>query len=233
MILQIGVVKLKNIKTLLLKDFYEYKNNYWKIMYVLIIAIIFPNFMFSVMGNKEMILADQFVMVEVIILVFVSILYVETTLFQVHRDVKFGIYERFFINTYLKKSQIVISKFISNLIMTFIALILLFIVNQILLTLIDIKTISMFNILFISKVCFACAIGTTIGFAFSLLIHDEKNASLYGIVCFSIYFLVYKIFEIMGMNSESIELIVLFIISVALLGCVAILFKKNKFICRN
>lgn len=224
---------MNNVKALIEKDFYEYRNNFKKSFITIVIVIAGPIVLLNFMGVASYILKDTKVLVNVVVILFTSLSFTETTLFQVHRDVKNGVYEKYFINLSLKKYQIVVSKLLTNIIIVISLMIIIwginyvfgkFALNHIPFTL-DIKIII--------TLLMTCGIGTGLGFINSLIITDEKNATTFGISMMACYFGYFKVLELLKISDFIFQTIGLFVISIIFIYIIVNLLRKNKFITRE
>ena len=218
------------IKALLLKDFYEYKNNFLKFFGTLLALIIIPVIIFNFYGVSQVILSNISKLTEVISIMFTTLILCETTVFQIHRNIRDGVFEKYFINMNIKKYQILLSKYFSNLIVVLISFGLFIGMNSIMsyfvLNVIHIEV--SLNILL--QLVLATGIATSIGFISSLLVNDEKNAAIYTFSLFIVYVGFYKILEVLNITSYISEIFGLIILLALLSSFVLFLLKQNRFI---
>lgn len=218
------------IKALLLKDFYEYKNNFLKFFGTLLALIIIPVIIFNFYGVSQVILSNISKLTEVISIMFTTLILCETTVFQIHRNIRDGVFEKYFINMNIKKYQILLSKYFSNLIVVLISFGLFIGMNSIMsyfvLNVIHIEV--SLNILL--QLVLATGIATSIGFISSLLVNDEKNAAIYTFSIFIVYVGFYKILEVLNITSYISEIFGLIILLALLSSFVLFLLKQNRFI---
>ncbi len=137
-------------------------------------ALAVPLMCFNYMGVSSAYFIDRDLFVELLAIIFSLLVYCETTLFQVHRDVRDGVYEKYYINNNVKEYEILISKCILNFILTFVVIIILYILNSIL----GIFSQNHFHFYItnhmIISLSFSSVIGTCLAFINSLIITDEK-----------------------------------------------------------
>lgn len=218
------------LKTLIKKDFYEYKNNLRKTIGTIFFSILIPIALFNYMGVSSAYFVNLDLFIELIVILFSMIVYCETTLFQVYRDVRDGVYEKYFINHQIRKVDILISKCILNFILTLFIIALMYFSNQVVQHFaIQHFQFSLNTHLFIIAF-FASLIGTCLAFIASLMIKDEKNATIYGISIFALFLGYYKILEVMEITSFLLEVLGLLLISVVMIFIVVYLLNKNRFI---
>lgn len=224
---------MSNILTLMIKDFFEFKNNFLRFFASFIFMIFLPILMFNYMGLTAYILDDIQILTDIVFMGFIILFYVETTLFQVYRDMNDGIFEKHFINTHLKKYEIVISKFLTNLIISIFGIILMLLINKVIANFITTQFNISLNLRILISFPLLCGIGSTLAFLNSLILSDEKNATVYGISFLGIYFGYYKLLELLKINSSIIEYFGLLSILIILIGLVAFLLNNNRFIKRG
>lgn len=87
------------IKALILKDFYEYRNNPVKVGSTFLLMTIIPILLFNFFGLSEFYLKDMRKFEELIVIIYIALIYTETTLFQTRREINCGIFEKFFIHS--------------------------------------------------------------------------------------------------------------------------------------
>jgi hypothetical protein len=220
------------IKALILKDFYEYKNNFLKFFGSLLGLITIPVVMFNFYGVSQIFLSDITKFTEVACIMFTTLILCETTVFQIHRNIRDGIFEKYFINMNIKKYQLLLSKYLSNLIVVFISFLLFFGLNSIMgMSVLNAIRIEI-SLSLILQLILVTGLATTIGFISSLLINDEKNAAIYTFSLFIIYVGFYKVLEILNLSGFLIEILGLTILLAILSLVVLFLLKKNRFIRR-
>lgn len=220
------------IKALLLKDIYEYKNNFLKFFGTLFALIILPVVVFNFYGVSQVILSNIVKLTEIISIIFTTLILSETTVFQIHRNIRDGVFEKYSINMNIKKYQIFLSKYLGNLIVVLISFGLFIGLNS---------TMSLFGInaiyirislsLFMQLIL-ATGIATTIGFISSLLVKDEKNSAVYTISLCIVYVGYYKVLENLEITSYPSEIFGLSILFLLLSVVVLFLLKQNRFIRR-
>lgn len=222
------------IKTLLLKDIYEYKNNFKKCLLYIAVGILMPVILFRIMdANSSTLLQDTSFMFQITIVIYGMLMYCETTLFQTHRGMREGVYEKYFINKNIKKYQIVLSKYILNLLITYIVYFSTIGLNSILNVVMDTLVIVNYSSSMIVTILFSCGIGTCLAFMNALIIQDEKNAASYGVSVFLVYLGYYKLLEVMGVDRTQYDYIYQCILFLLLLWIVSWLMNKNKFMKRT
>ena len=221
---------MKIFQALVFKDFYEYRNNYIKFITTILFMTSIPIVMFNFFGVSEFYFSDTEKFIEIIIIVYLALVFTETTLFQTRRYIRDGVFEKFFINDQLRKQYILFSKFFTNLFVTFLSLIILLICNSLISYFAENVIQISFNINLLYQLIFGCAIGTDLAFISSLLINDEKNIAVYLILLISLYFSYYKILEIMNIMNTIYEFLGLGLITLLLSMLVLYLLSQNKFI---
>lgn len=222
---------MKIIESLILKDVFEYRNNFIKVIGTFLIAFAFPIIVFNFSANTSL-FSNISTLVDVILILSSSLIYCETTLFQIHRNIRDGVYEKLFINRHIEKYQIFLSKFISNLFISFVIFGLVCITNEFLGIIVQdqIKIVLSFRL--IMMLILSCGISTALAFMNSLVINDEKNAITYGGSLVLVYIGYYKILEILKITNVVIEIVGLAFILVLSILFVSYLLKQRKFISR-
>jgi len=220
------------IKALILKDFYEYKNNFQKFFGSLLGLITIPVVMFNLYGVSQIFLSDISKFTEVACILFTTLILCETTVFQIHRNIRDGVFEKYFINMNIKKYQILLSKYLSNLIVVFISFILFFGLNSIMSMFVANPIQIEISLSLILQLILVTGIATAIGFISSLLINDEKNAAVYTFALFIVYVGFYKVLEILHITGYFSEIFGLVILFTLLSLVVLFLLKQNRFIRR-
>lgn len=220
------------IKALMLKDFYEYKNNFLKFFGSILGLITIPVVMFNLYGVSQIFLSDITKFTEVAIIMFTTLILCETTVFQIHRNIRDGVFEKYYINMNIKKYQIFISKYLSNLIVVLISFISFFWLNSIMSLFVTNPIQIEISLSLILKLILVTGIATAIGFISSLLINDEKNAAIYTFSLLIIYVGFYKVLEILNIAGYFSEIFGLIILFTLLSVVVLFLLKQNRFIRR-
>lgn len=218
------------IKALILKDFYEYKNNFLKFFGSLLGLILIPVVMFNLYGVSQIFLNDISKFTEVVSIMFTTLILCETTVFQIHRNIRDGVFEKYFINMNIKKYQIFLSKYLSNLIVVLISFILFVGLNSIMSLFVENNIQFQISLSLIPQLILVTGIATAIGFISSLLVNDEKNAAIYTFSLFIIYVGYYKVLEILSISGYLSEIFGLIVLLVILSLIVLFLLKQNKFI---
>ena len=220
------------IKALILKDFYEYKNNFLKFFGSLLGLITIPVVMFNLYGVSQIFLSDITKFTEVACIMFTTLILCETTVFQIHRNIRDGVFEKYFINMNIKKYQILLSKYLSNLIVVLISFILFVGLNSLMSLFVENTIQFQISLSLIPQLILVTGIATAIGFISSLLVNDEKNAAIYTISLFITYVGFYKVLEILNLTSSLSEFLGLAILLTILSLVVMFLLKQNRFIRR-
>ena len=220
------------IKALILKDFYEYKNNFLKFFGSLLGLILIPVVMFNLYGVSPIFLNDISKFTEVVSIMFTTLILCETTVFQIHRNIRDGVFEKYFINMNIKKYQIYISKYLSNLIVVLISFILFVGLNSIMSLFVENNIQFQISLSLIPQLILVTGIATTIGFISSLLVNDEKNAAIYTFSLFIIHVGLYKVLEILNLTGFLSEILGLIVLLSVLSLFVMFLLKENRFIRR-
>jgi len=220
------------IKALILKDFYEYKNNFLKFFGSLLGLILIPVVMFNLYGVSQIFLNDISKFTEVVSIMFTTLILCETTVFQIHRNIRDGVFEKYFINMNIKKYQIYISKYLSNLIVVLISFILFVGLNSIMSLFVENNIQFQISLSLIPQLILVTGIATTIGFISSLLVNDEKNAAIYTFSLFIIHVGLYKVLEILNLTGFLSEILGLIVLLSVLSLFVMFLLKENRFIRR-
>ena len=218
------------INALILKDFYEYRNNPVKVGSTFLLMTIIPILLFNFFGLSEFYLKDMRKFEELIVIIYIALIYTETTLFQTRREINCGIFEKFFIHSQIKRIDILISKYLTNLIISILALIFILFSNAIISIFIEEAIYFSIRVSFIFQLILGCGIGTCLAFVCSIVIHDEKNIAIYLFVLVSFYFGYYKLLEFLKIPNGIIEYIGLGCITYLLCFCVLVLFRQNQFI---
>ena len=224
---------MNNIITLIVKDFYEYKNNFIKTIINVFITISAPIIMFKSFDLSSGILTDTLLLIEIMLIIFILISYCETTMFQSHRNRRDGIYEKYYINVNIKNSQIVLSKFIGNLFISYSFFLIIMLINNSL----NLVGVVGYDIVATSRILLllipTCWIGTCLALLSTLVITDEKNAGFYGVTLFLIYIGFYKVIEILNVSNMWVEIMYLVIICFVLFVSVMYVLNNNKLIKRD
>jgi len=220
------------IKALIMKDYYEYKNNFLKFGGPAIFVICLPVYMFNFMGVSTLLFTDLNKFTELIAILYTTILLGETTMYQIRRNIRDGIYEKYFINKNIKKYQIYLSKLFTNLVIVLISFVTMYFLNVSVGHFV--KDSIQFSISFdlIIQLIITCSIGTSLAFISSLVIADEKNAVAYMSLLIVVYLGYYKILEILSIKNYAIEIFGLVLIACLLVLFVLVLLQKNRFIRR-
>ena len=220
------------IKALIMKDYYEYKNNFLKSFGPIIFVICLPVVMLNFFGVSTQYFADIDKFVELIIILYTTMTLSEPTVYQIRRNIRDGVYEKYFINKNIKKYQIYASKLLTNLVIALVSFIVMYFLNV---------TVGLFakdgiqfSISFdlIIQLVITCSIGTSLAFISSLAVADEKNAVAYISLLFIVYLGYYKILEMLSITNFAIELLGLVLIACLLVLFVLFLLQKNRFIRR-
>lgn len=220
------------IKALILKDFYEYKNNFLKFFGSLLGLITIPVVMFNLYGVSQIFLSDITKFTEVACIMFTTLILCETTVFQIHRNIRDGVFEKYFINMNIKKYQILLSKYLSNLIVVLISFILFVGLNSLMSLFVENTIQFQISLSLIPQLILVTGIATAIGFISSLLVNDEKNAAIYTFSLFITYVGYYKVLEFLNISGYLSEIFGLIVLQAFLNLIVLFLLKQNKYIRR-
>ena len=223
---------MNTVKTLILKDFFEYKNDYRKLIFTLFMYVGLPVIVFNYSGISSMLLGDTNLLVEIFIVIATTFVYCETTLAQIRRSIRDGIFEKYYISTQIKKYEILVSKYVLNLLISFLMLLIIFISNNLLGLILKNGINFMITPRIIVTIIFSCWIGTCLAFINSLLVTDERNMFSYVISVVIIYLGLHKLFEIFDVNNIFVEIAIQAILSTILIKIVLYLLNKNRFIKR-
>jgi|GEM_PF-3014109 len=224
---------MKTIKALVSKDLYEYYNRFSKSAGTMLFLMAIPVVLIYFVGISISLVGDSELYKEIIIIIYILILYCETTLFQVYKDVKEGVYERLFINRYVKSWEIFASKFLSNLVYTTLAFVVLVLLNGVASTFIKIDSPLIITSRLVLSIPGACLIGTGVAFINSLIISNEKNSFTYGISVCGIYLGFFNIMDWLLITNYFIQQLLLVIVGIAIAALVVLLLSNNKFIRRK
>lgn len=220
------------IRALILKDFYEYKNNFLKFSGTLLAIITIPVLMFNFFGASQVILSNTGKLTEITMIMFTTLILGETTVFQIHRNIRDGVFEKYFINSNIMKYQIFLSKFISNLVVVLFSYFLLFGLNELISLIVENSIQINITLSLFLQLILATGIATAIGFISSLLVNDEKNAAVYTFSLLIIYIGYYKVLEILKVTSFLSEIFGLVMLFILLIIVVLFLLRQNRFIRR-
>lgn len=218
------------IKTLILKDFFEFKNNRKKLLMTFGLMILLPIAVFNFTDVTKGILVSIPIFIEFIIILYTGFILSETTLFSIYRNIKEGVFEKYFINRDMKKIDIYVSKYVVNLMVVFIALTLMILINIILNQTLTEGTYIPINFLLVLKIIITTSIATSIGFICSLVIKDETNAIVYTAALMGTYLGYYKLLELLCITNNVVILLGLVAISIVLIVIVVKLLNENRFI---
>lgn len=218
-----------NIMTLVIRDFMEFKNSPKKFMYV-IIASLFPVLALfskdSVITNKQCIATLMFIIGPIYICL-------ETTLSQTVKYIKTGIYEQYFLNSGIKKYQIVMSKFAFNLLLSLgsccISFTLIFLLSKLGIS----QSIFKIDFMIVVYVILSSYISSAIGIIAATLMRSEKSFFLYGLLLIMCFLPVFIVFDKIGHISKSFLIIYMIMGSVISTLLVAKMYKSNRFINRD
>lgn len=228
--LRLEGTKMNNIMTLLKKDIYEMKNNYPKNVinygapFILIIMI-------NATGLNENIFSDSQFMFDIILIVFIATVLIESTLFQTSRYIKCGVFEKYFLNKKMKVSQIYLSKYIFNLVLVCIIILLSFFVGFISDIFIGTSTVLPTHLLLIKTLIFTNIL-TSFAFVASLSIKSENNLMGYMISITGVFIVFYKVVEILSL-SWIMQLLLLILIMMLMNMIVFKLTKYSKLISKG
>ncbi|MFV0381086.1 MAG: hypothetical protein ACK5KR_02475 [Breznakia sp.] len=218
------------IKNLMLKDFYEYKNNFIKVFGTVVLIVCIPIFLFNFGGISTAIFRDTDMFSTIIVIFFITLILGETALFPMSRDIKSGMFEKYFINIYIKPRYIYMSKFNVNIIIIGIAFVLMMVLNFIVSRYATSNFRFSVNLIMIYQLVIACSIGTSASFICSLVNRDDNNAMAYAGFLLLIYMGYYKLLDVLRISNKIIENLGITIIAFLLLMIVLHLLRNNKFI---
>lgn len=219
---------MNNICIFLYRDFNELVNT--KRFYIILIAALLPiTAILPVQGvlvSRESTMRLMFLLIPIYIST-------ETILSQTVNYIKSGIYEQYFINTRIKKYQIVIEKWLLNSIYSTISIVLSFLSIVILGKLNILEPQWIFNIFILVGVYIMSFVSATVGIIASTLIRNEKNIFLYVLLLMCILLIIFGIFQMFKFYSDvilGIYLLVIGIIGVIIVNC---MFTSNRFVNRD
>lgn len=218
-----------NIKTLVFRDFLEFKNNPKKFMFIFI-SMLFPVLsLFSrdaLLSNKQCLATLMFIVGPIYICY-------ETTLSQTVKYIKTGIYEQYFLNSGIKKYQIVLSKFAFNLLLSLISCFCSFVLILLLRKMGFSQPQFKFEFMIIIYVILSCYISSAIGIISATLMRSEKSFFLYVLLLILLFFAIFAVFNSIG--RISILALVLYMVIVCFISTliVASMYKSGRFINRD
>lgn len=157
----------------------------------------------------------------------------ESTLLQTINYIRNGIYELYFINKNIKKYQIVISKWIFNTVITFISVLISYVIYLLISHLFKVRCFWILNGYDIIAICVVSLMAVSIGLIASTLIKDEKNIYLCIALDVAVFLIIFKTFELLNFYSDSILLLVISIVSLIAVWIASHMFKRNRFINRD
>ena len=223
---------MNTIKTLVLKDIYEYKNDYRKLIFSFFMYIGLPVIAFSYSKITLMNLGDVNFLIEIFIIIATTFIYIETTLAPIRRSIRNGVFEKYYISSHVKTIEIFASKYILNLLVSFTMLIIIFVSNFLLGEIIGNGISISITPRIIIIIIFSCCIGTCLAFINSLLFADERSSLSYVISIAITYLCIYKLIDLFNLSSIFIVLVIQLIISLILVKVVLTLLNNNRFIKR-
>lgn len=215
--------------SLIIKDIYEMYNLKRKYLVLIAVTSLLPLTYFfagqGIINSSELLLKFMFLCIPVMICI-------ETTLNQTKELIQDGILELLFINKYVKRENILFSKYIVNVILSSVT-------AGISVVLIAIISVAMKgNLLNIPDVSFGfafllmCVLGTNVGFISSTVFKGKYGAMLYTMLFVSLLLIIFKLFEVFNTYSGSLLIIVLGITAAISFFICFKMFKLNKFMTR-
>lgn len=220
---------MTNIITFIYRDFWEFKNKPIKFLAVLI-SMIFP-----VLGgwSDNGMLADRQNLVVLMVLIVPIYLSMETTLSQTSNYIREGIFEQYFLNDKIRKTQIVIAKWVFNSVLSLISCACSWLVYQILnksgvlTTVFNLTPMLMLDVIIVSYV------SSVIGIIAATLIKNEKAHFIYAMCMIFILLIVFTVFDRYKLFSEGILFAYLAGISAVGTLLIQVMYKSNRFINRD
>lgn len=214
---------------LLYRDLCEFWNKKRR-LYPIVIAPLFP--ILACLSTTGLLSSRSDIMrlMYLIIPVYISL---ETTLSQTVKYLNRGIYERYLIDKYIKKSSIVLEKWILTVSFSLIALVVSMIVQHILIYINVIEPLAVFNVWILADMLIVGFISASLGLVSAVIIRSEKNMYLYIAFLLIIMLVAFITFQIVGGYSEFALLVYLVVIGIGSCCASKKLFTSSKFINRD
>lgn len=220
---------MSNINTLIKRDFLEFRNEPKKFIGI-IIAFFFPALSLiskdSVITNKQLLVTLMFIVIPI------YICYI-TTLSQTVMYIKNGIYEQYFLNSNIKKYQIVVSKFVVNLILSMasccISFMLIFLFFRFGLA----KGMFDMDYMIFVYSTLSCYIASAIGIIAATIMKSEKSFSLYVLLLIMCFLPMFIVFNKMGYIPRLFLVVYMFVGCLIATFIVTKMYESSRFINRG
>lgn len=220
---------MANVITFIYRDLWEFKNKPIKFLAVLI-SMIFP-----ILGgwSDNGMIADRQNLISLMVLIVPIYLSMETTLSQTSNYIREGIFEQYFLNDKIRKTQIVIAKWIFNSALSLVSCVCSCLVYQILNKSGILTTVFYMTPMLILDVIIVSYVSSVVGIIAATLIKNEKAYFIYVMCMIFILLMVFMVFDKCKLFSEWI--LFAYLIGISAIGTLLIqlMYKSNRFINRD
>lgn len=191
---------MKNVSVLIKKDLYESKNNIRKILInycsplIMILAI-------NISGFNHVYFDHIQFLYDIVLILVIALQLTESTLFQTSRYIKYGIFEKYYLNKKLKPIEIYCAKYSFNLFIVVFMLLLSFLMGWIFMQVTGVGFMFPTKLLLVKVLVFT-NICTSISFVAALIIKSESNITAYGLILFIVFIGFYKGMDLLRLYSD-------------------------------
>ena len=221
---------MKSVVSILVKrDFYELRNSPRKLVYIIIAAII-P--VLSLVSKQPMIndRNNLFLFTLLAVPIYISM---ESTLSQTIEYIKTGIIELYFVNTQVKKYQIVVAKSLFNMFLSLLAYAITFILAIALKAMGIVSVQITFQLWWVICVLLMGFIASAIGILSATVIKSEKSFCLYIGGMILILLPIFKVLDYFVVSKVLVLILYLAIVASISIVCVSKIYQSNRFISRD